>query len=327
MDLVLAAPEIDDARGAGASALLQGATMIFHAEGELGFWPHLAKTRTPTVRVKPPYTEAARAELLAQLRAPWGLVAVWPRVAPTPRAPRHAGVHALLIAAFRKGAQVEAYLPGSGGCVSFFELYTEAADPHAEPLARVNTTAGRDAVRELVKAHPEARRVALVVQPNPSERHVLSSVPLVKQGAPPVPSTPSTPLSAAPTRPPRQAQRTPDPDPTPRHLHAVDRKPATLHRTPTPTTSAQVLTVELSTAVAHVAQIAASQAQASDGFCLREAPDPRYLRGGEAWALYDALKADPATDPRILREFLRRKACMIPIPTQARDNPALLLSI
>jgi hypothetical protein len=198
--------------------------------------------------------------------------------------------------------------------VSFFELYAEMI-PGGEPLARVSTTQGRDAVRELVKQHPTAARVALVVQPSLAERHVLSSVPLTKQSTPPLPSTPSTPLSAAPTRPPRQTHRTPDPDPAPRNL-------APLPRTPTPPAAPPT-----TTPAAHAAQIAASQPHASDGFPLRADPDPRYLRGGEAWALYDVLKADPTTDPALLREFLRRKACMIPIPTQARDNPAILLSI
>lgn len=214
-----------------ASALVRRATTLFRFEldprGDF-----FAGCRVPVVVIEGAVGEfnldhVPAPAILAKLRDPIGLVAVWGRSPCTGR--RHPWIAHAITTAHKRRGEIEVYAPGSTACISRFELL----DAEREVVAQACTTHGQAAIKELAKQHPDAVAVRVAMDFGPQERHYTPPILLAPSPRTP-PQAPPTPASAAP--PPRPRARvkhsTPNPDELPQHLAQAQNKPQSLEKEP-----------------------------------------------------------------------------------------------
>lgn len=233
MDVLVVAPreQIEDATKE-PTAILEASPLVCHAEtlfrfesDRVGdFW---AKTRKPIVVIDGDPGEYNTGHIpapvvLAKLRDPLGLVAVWGRSPQTGK--RSPWVAHAITAVHRRRGEVEVYAPGNTNCISRFELLNKAF----EPVASLCTTQGQAAARDLAKQHPDAVALRVAIIFDDHERHYTPPLALAPAAATP-PQTPTTPASAAPQMRPRTRPKhsTPNPDELPQHLAPQANAPTT----------------------------------------------------------------------------------------------------
>lgn len=211
-----------------ASALVCRATTLFRFEldprGDF-----FARCRVPVVVIEGAVGEfnldhIPAPAIMAKLRDPLGLVAVWTRSPATGK--RHPWVAHAITAAHKRRGEIEVYAPGSTACISRFELI----NAEREVVAQACTTQGQAAVRALAKQHPDAVAVRVVVDFGECERHYTPALALATPFTPP--HTPPAPTSAAPPSPRRARIKhsTPNPDELPQHLTQAPDEPQNLEK-------------------------------------------------------------------------------------------------